>query len=332
MIDIKTVEQIARGVAYVSENNGCVQFHRFTPKEEAYYNKRVGKGIPRHYATSGVKLSFVTNSTTLSLKVNVVPATPTNYFSHDILVNGRLVGSIKNYTVERPIARDPHPFGSFEGSFELGEGEKEVTVVFPWSVNSMLEELTLQDGSYILPYKRLPKMLTYGDSITYGAAAALPSNRHCFRLSEALDVEEVCKAVGAEIFCPGLLTGEKEDGIKYILVAYGTNEVGMNLDEFKSRSALFLEKTVEIYPNTPVFVLAPIWCKECEMPEHTEKIKTIKKHIETITALHKNTVFIDCIDFVPHDPALFMADCIHPTDKGLEYYFENLKNEIIKFK
>ena len=108
------------------------------------------------------------------------------------------------------MAEDPHPFGRFEGQFDLGEGEKEITIVFPWSANSMLEDLTLDEGAFIAPCEKKQKMLTYGDSITYGASAAFPSNRHCFRLSEALGVAEVCKAIGGEVFCPDLLTEKKE--------------------------------------------------------------------------------------------------------------------------
>ena len=39
MIDFETIKRITEGAAYVTDEEGCLQFHRFTRAEEAYYEE-----------------------------------------------------------------------------------------------------------------------------------------------------------------------------------------------------------------------------------------------------------------------------------------------------
>ena len=64
----------------------------------------------------------------------------------------------------------------FEKKFELGDGEKKVTVFLPWSFSLSLKELTLDDNSSLSPIKREKNMLVIGDSITHGYDALYPSH------------------------------------------------------------------------------------------------------------------------------------------------------------
>lgn len=329
MIDTNKIKACLQGAEYVIQDGNGLEFHRFTKTEEAYYE---GCDLPRHLSTSGIKLAFVTDSTTLRLKVNVEFVTPTRYFSHDVFCNKRYIGSLRNFEdsdLPLPLEGD-YTSGEFEGCFNLGEGEKEVVIYFPWSVKSVLKELCLDGAAFIKPMKPNAKMLVYGDSITYGASAAYPSSRPYAKLAEHLDVEEICKGIGGEIFCPGLIGTDKESDVKYVTVAYGTNEIDRDFDDFKLRCERFYEKLSDLYPAATVFAISPIWRGECETAEGLERIGKIEEVISSTAKKHKNAKFIYGFDFVPNYGKLFADRTVHPNDEGFEYYYNNLKNKTEK--
>ena len=327
MIDTNTIKACLQGVSYISQYENELEFHRFTKAEEAYYE---GRDLPRHLSTSGIKLAFVTASTTLHLKVSVEFVTPTHYFSHDVFCNKRYVGSLRNFTEsDLPLLPEgDYASGEFEGCFDLGEGEKEVVIYFPWSVKSVLKELRLDGSAYVKPSKPDSKMLVYGDSITYGASAAYPSSRPFSRLAEHLGVEEICKGIGGEIFCPSLIGTDAESNVKYITVAYGTNEIYSDFDDFKLRCEKFYEKLSYLYLDATVFALSPIWRGECKTAEGLEQIKRIEETIKNTAEKHKNAKFISGFDFVPNDEKLFADKTLHPNDEGFEHYYKKLKDKV----
>ena len=224
-VSFEKIKEIVTGVSYVEKQDAYIQFHRFNKAEEAYYKDAE---FPRHFATSGVRLEFETNSETLKLKVHTKKATPALYFSHDILLNGKKIGDIANFDTLDAKTRKPvgeFHLGDFEGEFVLGSGIKQVSILFPWSVNSMLETLEIDDGATIYATKKTKKLIAYGDSISYGASCVYPSGRYVSRLSDALGAEEVCKAIGGEVFCPGLVACADEAEADCVTVAYGTNDI-----------------------------------------------------------------------------------------------------------
>lgn len=333
-LSFEKITQITKGVSYITEEKDGVQFHRFNEFEEKYYSN---SPWPRQYSTSGVKLAFLTDSTTMMLKVNVKEATPTHYFSHDVFCDQKRIGSLRNFKDnDLPIKVDEKTLlplgdfnlGVFKENFNLGKGMKEVTIVFPWSVNSCLEELILDDGAKVLAVKNNYKMISFGDSITYGASTLYPSNRYAAKLSKDFGLEEICKAVGGEIFCPGLLGNEKEENVRCVTVAYGTNDLGKGWDDFQNRSGEFFWKITELYPEALIFAISPIWRKDCEGRDALYKIDKIRNHIKAIASQYNNIIFIDGRDLVPNDSAFFADKVLHPSDEGMEYYYKGLKSII----
>ena len=169
-----------------------IQFHRFTEAQERVYDS--SEFHPKQYATAGVRLHFKTDSKTLYMKVLTSMGSSRKFFVHDILVDGKYIGSLKNETEDI--------FGEFEETFELGEGTKDVCIHFPWSVCSILKELCLDNGSFVEPVKKDKKVIIFGDSITQGYDAVNPINRYAANLADALGAEEINKAIGGEVFCP----------------------------------------------------------------------------------------------------------------------------------
>ena len=318
-LTFEQIVSITQGAVRVDKNGGCVQFHRFTREQEKTYEKT--DFHPKQYATAGVRLCFKTDGSVLNMKVVTTKASSRTFFSHDVVVDGTYIGSLKNPTEE--IA------GEFAGIFELGEGEKQVCIYFPWSACSMLKEMTLENATYVIPVKRAKTVLVYGDSITQGYDAMYPMNRYAGNLADALDAEEINKAIGGEKFCPWLSDAKEEFEPDYISVAYGTNHWHRATPEqFRTLAADFYANLVKHYPNAKIFALTPIWRKDRTDETAFRDFEQIGELIAEVVAPYDNIECIDCRNFVPEEETLYSDLYLHPNDEGFRYYSEGVKKAL----
>ena len=312
---------ITQGAVYIDKNGESIQFHRFTPEQEAVYDK--SEYHPKQYATAGIRLCFRTDSKMLAMKVDVTKGSSRTFFAHDVLVNGTYVGSLGDSAND--IA------GEYRGNFDLGEGVKEVCIHFPWSVCSMLKKLSLDDGSIIEPVKREKKVLIFGDSITQGYDAMNPMNRYAANLADALEAEEINKAIGGEKFCPWL-SDLKEDFVPdYISVAYGTNHWHRSsAEELREICDEFYGNLAKHYPTSKIFALTPIWRKDRTDETRFRDFEEIGEVIEDVVKKYSNIEIVSCRHFIPEDETLFSDLYLHPNDEGFKYYSEGVKKAVAK--
>ena len=164
------IRSVTRGAAYVTEEADGIHFHRFTPAQEEYYRPTGHR--EKAFSTAGIRLSFLTDSTALTLKVQVAPGSSRTYFAHDLLIDGVPADSLDNY---RDVKLPPVytgvrlPMGHAEKTFSLADGEDEtvsgrtrqIDLCLPWSVCSVLEELSLDDGESVTPVIPAQKILQF---------------------------------------------------------------------------------------------------------------------------------------------------------------------------
>ena len=119
---------------------GRIKFHRFTEAQEKAYKDYSDEFYRKAFATSGIRLEFVTDSKSLSLSVKVTTKLRSSrrFFAHTIYVDDKLVGKIEREQ------DDPTPDGVFSGEFDLGEGEKTVKIYFPWSAVSEIVSFEIE--------------------------------------------------------------------------------------------------------------------------------------------------------------------------------------------
>lgn len=320
-LSFEQIKGIVQGAVYVDMNGACMQFHRFTKEQEEVYD--VSQYHPKQYATAGVRLWFMTDSKSLDMKVVISKGSSRKFWAHDVVVNGTMIGSFQNETEE-------DIFGEFEKHFDLGEGEKSVCIYMPWSACSMLKEMILDDGSYVKPVKKDKKVLIYGDSITQGYDALNPINRYAGNLANALDAEEINKAIGGEKFCPWLAEAKEDFEPDYISVAYGTNHWHRATSEqFREICDEFYGNLVKNYPNAKIYALTPIWRKDRTDQTGFRDFEEIGEIIAGVVKKYDNIECISCRDFVPEDETLFSDLYLHPNDAGFEYYSEGVKKAIL---
>lgn len=328
-LSFEEIKSITLGANRFEEINGELFFRRFSEKETVLY-ETAGKN--RGYSTAGIKLSFVTNSENLYLKINTSPVIARTYFSFDIYSDLEYVGSLTNFTDEEAAGEYTKmcfPLGVFDGKFKLPFGTKNLTIHFPHSLEASLIEMAIDDGASIEPIKYDKKILIYGDSITQGYDALHPSKRYAAKLSDALNAEEINKAVGGEVFNPRLSELKVDFKPDYITAAYGTNDwTNTEKDVFFARAEGFFKALAKNYPDTPIFALAPVWRADCDNTTCYGKFSEIPEAIKKATAGLSNVKFISAIDFIPHEKCMFGDGFLHPNDQGFDFYFKALLDKI----
>lgn len=333
-LSLEEIKGITSGAVQVVEESDGIHFHRFTQAQEELYRNEKPQFYHKCLGCAGIRLEFQTNSSSLSLKIHVGPGSSRTMFSLDVVVDGRDVGNICNYIYEElpeKYSVVDYPLGEYEKTFSLGEGEKKVCIYLPWSVNSVIEELCLDDGAYIRPVKREKKVLVFGDSITQGYDALRSFHRYGAQMADAFGWEEVNKAIGGEQFFPAL--AEKKDDFTpdYIMVAYGTNDWAHSSRKTIGENCLgFFKGLRKNYPDTPIVVITPIWRIEYNEHRSFGPFQEVDGFIREVLSEFDNITIIRGYDFVPHDVAYFADRRVHPNDKGFAHYFEHLHKEFKK--
>lgn len=335
-LNLQQLKAITSGVLDITEGQDGFEFFRFTPEQRQMYSqKNEGFGYKSH-ASSGVRLSFETDSTSLNIKMRVKNVRARSFFALEVFVNGQRIGCIDNFSdleVPQYYSQMACPVGEFEGSFDLGQGKKTVCVYLPWNKRTFLQSFALDDGAFIQPVRREKLMLAFGDSITQGYDAMWPSRRYAGRLADALGAEELNKAIGGERFCPDLLEILEDVTPDYILVAYGTNDwSGKPWGDFNARMTAFFEMLSKKFPDVKTFVISPIWRRRYreEKPGY-RSFFDVEKSIRNAIADKDNMILIPGFDLVPHDETYFADQLLHPNDTGFDHYFDNLIKQVQKY-
>ncbi len=320
-LTFEQIKSITKGAARITNNNGKVQFYRFTEEQENVYLKSgIDDFHSKSFSCAGIRLEFFTSSRSLSLKADISQTSKRTAFCHSVYVNGEHKCSIEadlKYVADKSM--------TVEGSCALGEGTKKVTVYFPWSVCSELISLELDNGASLTPVKHKARLLFFGDSITHGYFADDPALSYASRITDALDAEARNKGIGGEVFRAELSRYKEDYTPDIITVAYGSNDWSGRLkDAFEHDCAEFYKSISELYPTSQIFALAPIWRGDFKRTTRVGEFSYVAEFIRSAVKALPNVTFIDCFEFVPHSHEMFAPDLLHPNDKGFEHYADRL--------
>lgn len=293
--------------------------------------------------TAGMRLSFVTDSKSLMLGATICNESELkDCTAIDVKANGKYIGSIANFTEDgRALFPDGtvkeaeprnYPLGRYYKEFPLGEGEKTVTIYLTYSAKTLITELSLEDGASVRPSRPKLRHLIYGDSITHGYNASHPSHTYIARLDDFLDAESFHKGIdGGTYFAPIAAAAVRRD-YDLVTVAYGTNDWDrVPFDEFSKQASEFLSILASRYPTARIYVLTPTWRADNQPKQRPHG--TVEDYRDFLTAAcdkHPNMRVIHCVDFIPHDPAMFGDERLHPSDEGFAHYAKGLIEAIKK--
>ena len=322
-LNTEQIKSITTGAERITFEDGKYHFYRFNEREAKVINH------PFMYAPAGIQLKFKTDGNMLQLKVHTQKDIgKRSFFSFDVFVDNVLAGSIQNITDGDCIgdyADKECPLGSFQKSFELKSGDKGIKIFLPHSVTAHIEEIEIVDATYILPVRKDKTILFYGDSITQGFDSLHPSKTYASKLAEELDAEVINKAVGGTGFNPELVGIDVGIRADYIIVAYGTNDWNLvDLESLRKNAEGFLRGIEKNFSGIPVFVITPLWRSDWRETKQCGEFFNVENTIKEIFENHENITVISGFDLIPHEKELFGDLCLHPNEKGFEYYAKKL--------
>lgn len=322
------IKACTSGAVRVAQEKDGIHFYRFTQEQEDLYKARKEDFYNKTFYTSGIQLQFQTDSRSLFIKADLSYINSRSYFALEIFKDNKRIDTIQNFNEadgRKSYIGVRLSMGNYEKQVDLGDGTKEIRILFPWSGKTVLQALALEDGASFAPIKFSKKLLCFGDSITQGYDALYPSNKYTTRLAEYLKAEEHNKAIGGEIFFPALASAKEDFTPDLITVAYGTNDWRcVTREQFRQNCEAFFSNLCQTYPNTKILVIAPIWRKDTDEETDFAAFTDVEIEIKQIVKAYPQITLVSGYDFVPKDPEYFADLRLHPNDRGFDFYFDNL--------
>jgi lysophospholipase L1-like esterase len=223
--------------------------------------------------------------------------------------------------VPHTALNSPDPLRILLSGGDGGEKSTRVTLYFPAHEAGIMGEVALSDGATVTPHVYSQKILFIGDSITQGWAAEHDPLSYAMRISRALDADCVVQGVGGSYYsrtCMGQLPFDPDT----VIVAYGTNDCTKrgSLEELEQQAHACLAFLAKTYAGKRIVVISPIWrCDNARLSVPLGDCRALLCR----EAERLGLTYVDGLDLVPHDPALF-TDGLHPSDAGFAHYAENL--------
>ena len=262
-LTLEQIKAITTGAVDIEPEENGIRFYRFNREQRTLHQPRVRFLAEKMLSTAGIQLFFRTDSSILFFRATVSKGSASNHFSFDLFVNGAHIDSLENFSHLEPSGKAEevsYELGTYEKTFALGPGTKDVCLYFPWSVATVVEELSLDDGASLTPTIPAKKLLVYGDSVTHGNTTCYTCNHYIPMLAQALNAQMRNKAIAGTTTFPEMAETESPYAPDYVLVAYGSN------DWDRHEEAFFVEKYREMmqaiaenYPRAQVFAISPIW-------------------------------------------------------------------------
>lgn len=298
-------------LSYSFDEKGSLHLHRFSEQQRENYAQESQDWVDKIYSSASVTFDFVTDSDYIAIKFDLYPGSSQHWGSIDLYVDGVFVAS--RYADDLSIKLV---------GFELPAGQHRVTVYFPWSAQTVVNEVQLSDGASIIPVEKNCKLLCFGDSITQGYTSKFTSLSYVNQTARALDAEVVNQGIGGYYFNEATID---ESILSYkpdvITVAYGTNDYSRyeSAEQYAEQTGRYIQKLAALFPNTPILGILPIYRND--LNHQVRKVyrtyslddarAILRNHYE---ACPKGYVLAET--GIPHIPQAYAPDFLHPNEFG----------------
>ena len=313
-------------LSYGIADNGEVHFKRFTEPQLSAYKEQSEDWYIRANASASVTFDFITDSSYIALKFDLFPGSSRKWAGFDLYIDGVF-----------------HKHKKFDGldsklvSFSLPRGEHRVTLYFPWSAKTVVNEIHLSDNAKINPVTKKAKALFLGDSITQGYDTGYPSLSYVNAVAQELNIEAVNQGVGGYYFgIDSIDESLTEYAPDFISVAYGTNDYSRyeTANEYERNASAYVEKLVALFPDTKILAILPIYRND-ENNNAREKYRnyTLNDARNILTGIYEkySNVHVLKETNIPHIPQVFVSDYLHPNELGFSFMAKTIIKEILKW-
>ena len=322
-LTLSQLRSITLGALDIRREGDAFFFCRMSDQQAEAFSRQSPELGPRASAPSGVRFDFFTDAAEVAVRYRLGShISDRAYFGIDALVNGTLTAH------EGALSYTDGQEGTLHVHLDGRENHVQIflSAVTPISVLSV----TVTDGASLRPYKPRRRILMHGDSITQGYDAYYPSACYANRLAMYYDAEIINQAIGGACLDPNT-TAHAGDDFDFITVAYGTNDWRKKLGaDIGPDADAFMDRLKELYPDTPVFVILPLWRSDFLDTYRAGDFRVCRALIGRLAAKHGFHV-IDDFDMVPHDKRYFWDARLHPNEHGFFLYAQRL-TELINEK
>lgn len=307
------LKNIIFGAINIKENDDYLIFRRFTDELIEYYKNTSDTFYTRSLSSAGMTMDFETDSNFLAFNYKCYPGSSQPFFSIDVYSDDTLI-----FHTEKELTSE------YEDSLhiDLNKGTKRVTVYFSNLFGIALKNVEFSDNAKVTPLKKERKIIFFGDSITQGYISKYPSLSYANLVTKALNAECLNQGIGGDCFNAENLVENPDFNPDTVFVAYGTNDWNQGKDIEKNAKEYFDKLTV-MYSYAKIYVLLPLWRGKPglnnKMPfdKMREILNSVCKKYEALTV-------IDAFDFIPHYPAFFAPDILHPNELGFTMYAKEI--------
>ena len=207
--------------------------------------------------------------------------------------------------------------------FDLGKGEKRVTLILPSHSLGVLRSVELDDGATLAPHAHKRRILFIGDSITQGWNARYDSLSYAWQVTKFFDANSVIQGIGGAFFHESTVDTLDFDA-DTVVVAYGTNDYGhyKSLDELRTHAEQFFAGISAQYAKQKKVAVSPIFREDMAKDKVMGSFAACRAVVAAAAEKYGFTV-ADGLTLVPHNMD-FMADAVHPNDLGFGVFAQNL--------
>ena len=310
-------------LSYSFDEKGSLHFHRFSEKQRESYASQSPNWEMKTKSSASATFDFVTDSDFIALKFDLYPGSSQKWGSVDLYVDG--VFHANRYGDDLSITM---------AGFSLPEGEHRVTVYFPWSAQTVVNEVQLSDGASIISVEKNLKLLCFGDSITQGYTSKYTSLSYVNQTARALNAEVVNQGIGGYYFNE---TTIDESILSYkpdiITVAYGTNDYSLyeTAPEYAEHSGKYIQKLAKLFPETKILGILPIYRND---PNYQVRKLYRSYNMDDVRQILKNQYAALPNGYVleqtgmPHIPQAYAPDFLHPNELGFSVMSQGVIRKI----
>lgn len=293
------------GALYFRETKeGYLQSFQYTEEQMNYFKEVSEFWFERCSAGSAKTLEFSTEASEFSFEYKIIWA------GSDDSVEMAADGLISKIYYVKDIKKTGRL------SFELPEGKKDVIVYLPADATVLIRNFEADKD--VTPAKKGEKVLWMGDSITQGYGPLRSAHTYVSVANRLLNYDILNQGIGGYVYDRNVL--KDMDGYRpdKIIISMGTNQFGsptmQDVEEY-------YERLKEVYGDTPVLCITPIW--RGDVPGGEPTLVKFCRNIKAICEKYENITVVDGFKLVPHLSEYFLDD-LHPNELGCEIYGRNL--------
>lgn len=295
---------------YQETEDGYLQAFQYTKEQNEYFEKVSDFWFERCTASTAKTLEFVTEATSCSFEYKFLWVGSED--SVELWIDGQ--------AAEIRYVKDMEKEGAL--SFDLPEGSKNVMIYFPADATMVIRNFEI-NGTYKQAEKK-EKVLWMGDSITQGFGPLRSGHTYVSVANRLLNYDIINQGIGGYVYDKNVLMQMYDYKPDKIIISMGTNQFGTESMEGIEE---YYELLKEIYGDTPVLCILPLW--RDDVPNGLPTLIKFCNNLKKIAEKYSNVTVVDGFKLVPHLPEYFL-DKLHPNCLGCEVYGRNLVLEIQK--